>query len=107
MSTAAYEWEAMPEAGALHECEGECEYEAGPHALHEAALDAARAALGSLGEAEWEGELEGEGELNPVRKVYPDAALEHLAHAAMNAESEAEAGEAFLPLIPMVASRLL
>jgi len=112
MSTPAYEWEAMPELGPAHEWEGEYEFEgevalgdaAGASVLREAALDAARAALA---ESEWEWELEGEGELNPVRKVYPDAALEHLAHAAMNAESEAEAGEAFLPLIPMVASRLL
>jgi hypothetical protein len=110
MSTAAYEWETLHELEALHEGEGEweCEGEASCAAspvLREAAMAAARAALGSLGEGEWE--WEGEGELNPVRKVYPDAALEHLAHAAMNAESEAEAGEAFLPLIPMVASRLL
>jgi len=100
MSTPSYEWEA------LHECEGECEYagaRAAAPSLRGAALAAARAALNSLGE----GESEGAGELNPVRKVYPDAALEHLAHAAMSAESEAEAGEAFLPLIPLVASRLL
>jgi len=115
MSTPAYEWEAMPELGPAHEWEGEYEFEgeaalgdaAGASVLRETALDAARAALESLGEAEWEWEGAGEGELNPVRKVYPDAALEHLAHAAMNAESEAEAGEAFLPLIPMVASRVL
>src|SRR5262249_21473287 len=103
MSTPAYEWEILHELEALHESEGEWEHagEASP-ALQEAALAAARAALESLGEAEWE--WEGEGELNPVRKVYPDAALEHLAHAAMSAQSEAEAGEAFLPLVGMVAS---
>jgi hypothetical protein len=105
MSTAAYEWETLHELEALQEGAGECEACAASPVLREAALSAARAALGSLGEGEWEDE--GAGELNPVRKVYPDAALEHLAHAAMSAESEAEAGEAFLPLIPMVASRLL
>jgi hypothetical protein len=104
MSTPAYEWEILHELEALHEGEWEHAGEASP-ALHEAALAAARAALESLGEAEWE--WESEGELNPVRKVYPDAALEHLAHAAMSAQSEAEAGEAFLPLVGMVASKLL
>jgi hypothetical protein len=110
MSVASYEWEAMPVLGPAHEWEEEYELEAtlgglgGGALLREAAWDAARAVLGL---AELEGELEGEEELNPVRKVYPDAALEHLAHAAMNAESEAEAGEAFLPLIPMVAAKVL
>jgi hypothetical protein len=73
-------------------------------------------------EGEWEGELEGEsewewenedewefeGELNPIRRVYPDALMEmeHLGHAAAEAETEAEA-EAFIgALIPM-AARLL
>ena len=106
MSAPAYEYEALPE-GPAHEWEGESEYESsslqclGAGALREVALGAGEAALEALGE------MEGEGELNPVRKVYSDAALEHLAHSAMMAEGEAEAGEAFLPLIPMVASRLL
>jgi len=58
-------------------------------------------------EYEWEGAHEGahewEAELNPIRRVYPDAMLEmeHLGHLAASAESEAEAGEAFLPLIPL------
>ena len=62
----------------------------GESALHEAA----HAALEGLGEMEWEDEDEGAGEdewedeLNPVRKIYPDAALEHLVHTAINAESE-------------------
>lgn len=44
-----------------------------------------------------------EGELNPIRRVYPDALMEHLGHAAMEAESEAEA-EAFIgALIPLAA----
>jgi hypothetical protein len=57
-------------------------------------------------ESEGEFELELEG-ANPVNKVYPDAMMEHLGLAAMNAETEDEAAEHFLPLIPMVASKLL
>jgi hypothetical protein len=107
MSVPGYEWE-METAGGAHECEGECELTGGvdaaaPGSLLATALAAVRAALA---EAEWEGEFEAEGELNPVRKVYPDAALEHLAHSAMNAENEADAAESFLPLIPMVAAQL-
>ena len=48
-----------------------------------------------------------ESELNPVQKIYPDALMEHMAHIAMEAESEQEAAEGFLPLIPMAAARLL
>jgi hypothetical protein len=60
-------------------------------------------------EAEFEAELEQEalGEISPVTRVYPDAMMEHLVHAAMEAETEYEAAEGFLPLIPMVASKLL
>jgi hypothetical protein len=58
-------------------------------------------------EAEAEGEFEGEGLLNPVNRVYPDAMMEHLGRAAMESESEFEAAEHFLPLIPLVASKLL
>ena len=61
-------------------------------------------------EGELEGELEFEGEfegLNPVNRIYPDAMMEHMGLAAMEAESEFEAAEHFLPLIPMVASKLL
>lgn len=58
-------------------------------------------------EFEFEGEFESEGLLNPVNRVYPDAMMEHLGLAAMEAESEFEAAEHFLPLIPLVASKLL
>lgn len=57
-------------------------------------------------EFETEMEFEAEGP-NPVNKIYPDAMMEHLGRAAMNAESEDEAAEHFLPLIPLVASKLL
>jgi hypothetical protein len=42
-----------------------------------------------------------------VSRVYPDALMEHMALAAMESESEHEAAEHFLPLIPLVASKLL
>jgi hypothetical protein len=89
-------------------------------ALRRVGLAAARGALrGGLGpqvggavsrllpqsefEEEWEMEGEWESEVNPIRRVYPEALMEHLGHAAAAAESEAEA-EAFIgALIPMAA----
>jgi hypothetical protein len=54
-------------------------------------------------ELELEGEWEDESLLNPIRRVYSDALMEHMAHAAAGTESEAEA-EAFLgALIPLAA----
>jgi hypothetical protein len=56
-------------------------------------------------EGEWEGEFEeeSEGMANPLRRVYPDAMMEHLGHAAAEAETEAEA-EAFVgALVPLAA----
>ena len=56
-------------------------------------------------EGEWEGEFEEESEAmaNPLRRVYPDAMMEHLGHAAAEAETEAEA-EAFIgALVPLAA----
>jgi hypothetical protein len=80
-------------------------HETDPAAVPSAAVRAvARAALEAVVGAH---EFEGEAELNPVRRWYPDAMLEHLAHEATEAESESEAGEAFLPLIPLVAAKLL
>jgi hypothetical protein len=62
-------------------------------------------------EFEHEGELELEhesfGEISPVTRIYPDGMMEHLAHAAMEAESEHEAAEGFLPLIGLAAGKLL
>src|SRR6202050_5106679 len=68
-----------------------------------------------LGEQEFEDELEDElededefeGELSPIRKIYPDAMMEHLGELAAEAESGQEAAEHFLPLIGMAASKLL
>jgi hypothetical protein len=60
------------------------------------------------GEFETEFELEGGlGEISPVSRIYPDAMMEHLGHAAMEAESELEAAEGFAPLVPLVASKLV
>ena len=62
--------------------------------------------LGSiLGEGE--DEFEGEDEVSPIRKIYPDAVMEHLGELAAESESEDEAAEHFLPLIGMAASKLL
>jgi hypothetical protein len=97
--------ELLPELGELHEShEGECEIEGEEFlgGLANIALNAARSVLsGGLGE------YESEMELNPVRRWYGDAMLEHLAHEAAEAETEDEAAEAFLPLIPLVAAKLL
>jgi hypothetical protein len=57
-------------------------------------------------EREFEYEFEGEGEMNPLRRVYPDALMEHLGHAAAEAESEAEA-EAFIGALIPLAARLI
>jgi len=45
-------------------------------------------------------------ELNPMRKIYPDAMMEHLAHEAAAAESGHRAARALLPIVPIAASRL-
>jgi hypothetical protein len=53
-----------------------------------------------------EGECECEAEVNPLRRVYPDALMEHLGHAAAEAHTEAEA-EAFIGALIPLAARLL
>src|SRR5262245_44470249 len=69
---------------------------------------------GWLPDKELELELEGAGEsafqefeLSPIRRIYPDAIMEHMAHEATEAESEQEVAEGFLPLIPMLAAKAL
>lgn len=57
-------------------------------------------------EGEMEGEFELESELNPIRRVYPDALMEHLGHAATVARNEAEA-EAFIGALVPLATTLL
>jgi hypothetical protein len=74
-------------------------------------LGEAEGELEDEGEGEFEDEFEDEGEfegeLSPIRKIYPDAMMEHLGELAAHAESEDEAAEHFLPLIGMAASKLL
>jgi hypothetical protein len=48
-------------------------------------------------EAEWEAEI------NPIRKIYPDAMMEHLGHAAAETHSEAEAEALAGAMIPLAA----
>lgn len=76
-------------------------------ALRRLALASAQSALRAA-EAEDEGEFEWEteDEMNPLRRVYPDALMEHLGHAAAEAESEAEA-EAFIGALIPLAARLI
>ena len=83
-------------------------------ALRKVALAAARAAL--RGQTAYgtgvEGEFEsfGAGEMEVGAGASPaqiDATLEHMGHAAAEAESEQEAAEQFLPLIPLAAKALL
>jgi hypothetical protein len=44
-----------------------------------------------------------EAEINPIRKIYPDAMMEHLGHAAAETESEAEAEALAGALVPLAA----
>lgn len=112
------ESEVMHELEEEYSGEGEEEMEgeyAGESSLEgEGWLGAIGNAVGSLlGEAEGEYEdesafeLEAEEEISPIRKIYPDAMMEHLGELAFEAESEEEAAEQFLPLIGMAASKLL
>jgi hypothetical protein len=128
------EFEAESELEGELEAEGEEEAEAffgtlarlarralSSPALRRVAQTAAQSALNGAGpqaeyayeyeeEAEWESEAEAEAILNPIRRVYPDALMEHFGHAAAEAESEEEA-EAFagalIPLARSVATRVL
>jgi hypothetical protein len=80
------------------ELEDEAEYEDEDESEYEDELE---------DEDESEYEDEDEYEVSPVRKVYPDAVMEHLGALAAEAETEEEAAEHFLPLIGMAASKLL
>jgi len=116
----AYELEDEMELEDELEAEGELEDEdemEGEAGLEgEGWLGAIGNVVGSLlgeGEGEDEGEFEDEfedeleDEVSPVRKIYPDAMMEHLGELAAEAETEDEAAEHFLPLIGMAASKLL
>jgi len=113
----AYETETELELEDEYEGEGEAEWEGEfeDEALEgEGWLGAIGNVVGNLlGESEEEGEYEDESEfeteeeLSPIRKIYPDAMMEHLGELAAEAETEEEAAEHFLPLIGMAASKLL
>ncbi|MFZ4656177.1 MAG: hypothetical protein ACOYNY_04150 [Caldilineaceae bacterium] len=57
-------------------------------------------------EGEFENEYEYEYEINPIRRVYPEALMEHLGHAAAQARTEAEA-EAFIGALVPLAARII
>lgn len=108
------EFEAELEDESEYEMEGEMEDEAGLEG--EGWLGALGNIAGSLlgesedeyeAEYESEDESEDEYEVSPIRKIYPDAMMEHLGELAAEAETEDEAAEHFLPLIGMAASKLL
>lgn len=109
----AYEFES--ELGAHPEFEDEFEEEFEDEMEDEAGegegwLGAIGNVVGSLlgeEEGEHEHEEELEEEISPIRKIYPDAMMEHLGELAAEAETEDEAAEHFLPLIGMAASKLL
>jgi hypothetical protein len=101
------------------ELEGELEGElfASPQTLRRVgnavAQTALRQGLSSIGLAEYETEGEWETRpwraeriLSPIRRVYPDAMMEHFGHAAAEAETEAEA-EAFIGALIPLAARLI
>jgi hypothetical protein len=100
MAALAQELESLHELELESELEGEGELESEFEAVNE-----------GEGGSEFETELEGEGELeseiSPVRKIYADGMMEHLAHMAAEAESEQEAAEHFLPLVGLAAKKLL
>jgi hypothetical protein len=112
----AYESELLHELEDEYSGEGEDElegeYEDESSLEGEGWLGAIGNIAGSLlgeGEDEYEEEsaFEAEDELSPIRKIYPDAMMEHLGELAFEAETEDEAAEHFLPLIGMAASKLL
>jgi hypothetical protein len=114
----AYESELIHELEDEYSGEGEeeleSEYEDESSLEGEGWLGAIGNVVGNLlgeGEDEYEDEsafeAEAEDEISPIRKIYPDAMMEHLGEMAFEAESEDEAAEHFLPLIGMAASKLL
>jgi hypothetical protein len=128
MQATAYEWEVLPELDGEWEMEGEWELEGEMEseeffgqlaglarravpALRRVGLQAARSALsgGFLPQQEFELEGKWEWEAAPAAPRSPAAAaalMEHLGHAATQAESEEEA-EAFIgALIPLAAQIL-
>jgi hypothetical protein len=105
-TTMAYETELEAELEQELEDEMETELEDEGEFEFEAEGESEYEYEGEL-EDEFEFEDEGESEVSPIRKVYPDAMMEHLGALAAESESEEEAAEHFLPLIGMAAGKLL
>ncbi|MGD0860319.1 MAG: hypothetical protein ABR912_13525 [Terracidiphilus sp.] len=120
----AYEYESALESELEDEFEDEFEDESEGELegeLEDEAVLEGEGWLGTLGniagsllgegefesEDELEDEFESEEEISPIRKIYPDAMMEHLGELAAEAETEDEAAEQFLPLVGMAASKLL
>lgn len=109
MSAPMYEYELESESEQFYARLGRLSQRAGQSpALRRIGLAAARSAL-RAGDAGvpcschgWR-ECECESEVNPLRRVYPDALMEHLGHAAAEAHNEAEAEALIGALIPLVA----
>ena len=59
---------------------------------------------GMLPQQEYEAAFEAELEISPIRRIYPDAMLEHLGHAAAETHSEAEAEALAGAMIPLAAA---
>jgi len=113
MSTLEYELEFEEELEGeefLGQLAGMATRTLAPQLLRRVGPQVARTALqrgmSTLGLAEGEEETEGEYLLSPIRRVYPDAMMEHFGHAAAQAESEAEA-EAFIGALVPLAARLI
>jgi hypothetical protein len=96
LALSEYELEALPELEFETELENEFEGE------FEGELEMGELESHELHELELH-----ETEISPVRKYYVDAMLEHMGEVAAEAESEQEAAEGFLPLIPMLAAKAL
>ncbi|MEU6147393.1 hypothetical protein ABZ848_44475 [Streptomyces sp. NPDC047081] len=101
-----------PEEEYLFESEGEFEGEYEEEGLYEGEFEEEslfenEAFYEYEGEFEYESaEYEAEGMTNPLRRVYPDALMEHLGHAAAETESEEEA-EAFIGALAPIAVGLV
>jgi hypothetical protein len=59
---------------------------------------------GAPSQQQYESEFEDELEISPIRRIYPDAMLEHLGHAAAETHSEAEAEALTGAMIPLAAA---
>ncbi len=93
--------------GLLPQSEGEYEFEFEDEFEYEGELeDEFEEELEDEYEGEFEYESEYEAEINPIRRIYPEAMMEHLGHAIMEAESESEAEAFARAIVPVAAHRI-